>query len=203
VKRHFKFCLECRRTITPGEMEQGRYSETQDGLLCADCAPRMGFHLVGTAGRQGPASGEAASTPSDGSGAVAGLGVPPGSPTPATEPRDTGRSKPGRRSTAVRASRPAPPPQPAAPPEHLALEIESLKRIVEKLERLDQRLEQINRLMTFERASPWNLFAAVAQVLAVGMLVIAAMRWLARPLEILLVALIFQAMALTFFLKGK
>lgn len=68
---------------------------------------------------------------------------------------------------------------------------------------MQEQLERIQRLLMFEKSSPWNILAAVTQCLALGLLVAAALRWLEGPQNVLIVALIFQVMALTFFVKGK
>lgn len=68
---------------------------------------------------------------------------------------------------------------------------------------IQDHLERIHRALIFERSSSWNVLAAVSQCLAIGILLTAAFRWLQSPQDLLLVALIFQVMALTFFLKGK
>ena len=71
------------------------------------------------------------------------------------------------------------------------------------LDGIRQHLEAIHRTLVFEKSSPWNVLATVAQCLAVGMLILGAINWADNPMHLLLVALIFQVMALTFFVRGK
>lgn len=71
---------------------------------------------------------------------------------------------------------------------------------------LHRHVEAIHRILVFEKSSPWNVLATVTQCLAVGILLIALFNWVEHPqsvLNILLVALILQVMALTFYVKGK
>lgn len=78
--------------------------------------------------------------------------------------------------------------------------------MMEHLEGMRRQIEAIHRLLLFEKTSAWNVIAGVAQCLAVGMLVVAAMQWLEEGrsvLNILMVTIVFQVMALTFFLKAK
>jgi len=225
VKRHFKFCVQCRRTITSGELESGRYAETPHGFICADCANKAGIDLIGAPGVT-PAASDTADPPT--------TGAPPDSPIAASAPaipsvsKRTGKRTRSSRTTREEAGSAEAPareaekgtprkraqrtrtggtrrraPSPAIAPEQFAEQLDALKRTNELLQRLEQRLDQVHRLLSFEKVSTWNVVAAVMQVLAIGMLVVAAFRWLARPVEILLVAVTFQLMALTFFLRGK
>jgi len=80
---------------------------------------------------------------------------------------------------------------------------EDAARLGEDLRGIRQKLDLIHRAVMFEKSSTWNVVGAVAQCLAAGMLLAAAFRWLEDPLNLLLVALMFQVMALTFFVKAK
>jgi len=91
----------------------------------------------------------------------------------------------------------APAGKPPAPGEAVG------KAAAERLENIERQLEGIQRILLFDRSSTWSVMAGVAQLLAVGMLVVAAFRWLDDPVTVLLVAVIFQIMALTFFVKGR
>jgi hypothetical protein len=71
------------------------------------------------------------------------------------------------------------------------------------LEDIREHVEAIHRTLVFEKSSPWNVMATIAQCLAIGMLILAAVNWADNPMHLLLVALIFQVMALTFFVRGK
>ena len=73
----------------------------------------------------------------------------------------------------------------------------------EQLEEIGRQVEDIRRTLLFEKSSAWNLIAVLAQALAVAMLFVAIFRWLDDPVSLLLVALIFQVMALTFFVKAS
>ena len=80
------------------------------------------------------------------------------------------------------------------------------RTLLNRLETLSEQVESIKRALLYEKASAWNVIGGVAQCLALGMLVIAGMQWLdesGSTTGILLVAVLFQLMAMTFFLKGK
>ena len=155
MARKFKFCANCRRTITESNLRRGLYVETDGGLLCATCAQRL-----------------------DEPGQSPGAGAP----------------------TVVGGKGPAPKRSPQRPAAPSAKQDESRTSDVESIR---QHVEAIRRILLFEKSSTWNVIAAVVQCLAIGMLIIAVFKWLDDPLNTLLLALIFQVMALTFFLKGR
>lgn len=109
----------------------------------------------------------------------------PPEPAAETKPQAEQKPTPGPAQEASRASGPS--------TEHSARILADIRR----------KLDVIHRSIMFEKTSYWNVIAAVAQVVAVGALVMAALRWLEGPQDLLLVALIFQLLALTFFVKGK
>ena len=74
---------------------------------------------------------------------------------------------------------------------------------ISHLSGIQEQLERIHRVIMFEKSSAWNVVAAVVQCLAIMLLIAAAFRWLEKPIELIVVALTFQVMALTFFVKGK
>jgi len=83
---------------------------------------------------------------------------------------------------------------------------ESADKTVEHLESLKEQVETIQRILLFEKTSVWNVIAGVAQCLAVGMLAMAGMQWLEggeNTGNLLMITIVFQLMALTFFLKAK
>ncbi len=98
-------------------------------------------------------------------------------------------------------------PKPAAPAE--ASEeprrpsAEQNENAADLLSGIRQQLEAIQRILMFEKSSAWNVLGGVAQCLALGMLLTGVFRWLEDPLSLLVVALVFQVMALTFLVKGK
>ena len=155
MARKFKFCINCRRTITESNLGRGLYVETDDGLLYATCAQRL-----------------------DEPGRSPGAGAP----------------------AAAGGKRPAPKPSPQRPAAPSAKEVESRTSDIESIR---QHVEAIRRILLFEKSSTWNVIAAVVQCLAIGMLIIAVFKWLDDPMNTLLLALILQVMALTFFLKGR
>ena len=59
------------------------------------------------------------------------------------------------------------------------------------------------RALTFEKHSLWNVLGAVAQCFALASFATACVRWSAGPLPMLMVAVLLQIMALTFFFQGK
>ena len=146
MARKYKFCVNCRRTITESELRRGLYVEARRGILCATCAQQLDEEL----------------------------------------------------------SQPAP----ASPPSEAARESAESGDVHDKiaadhLENIQRQIEAIQRILLFETSSSWTVLAGMAQLLAVGMMVIAGFRWLDDPLDLLLVALIFQVMALTFFVKAR
>jgi len=152
VARRYKFCVNCRRTITDAEVRRGLYVEGPRGMLCATCARRLD---------EAPETAEPAV---------------PASATP---------SKPV-------VERPVTAHESRAAEKHL----EGIREMV----------ESIHRTLLFEKTSSWNVAGAVAQCLTVGMLLIAAVQWLEEGGAVfpaLLVAIVFQLMALTFFVKAK
>ncbi len=74
---------------------------------------------------------------------------------------------------------------------------------ISHLSGIQEQLERIHRVIMFEKSSAWNVVAAVVQCLAIMLLIAAAFCWLEKPIELIVVALTFQVMALTFFVKGK
>ena len=150
MARRFKFCVNCRRTLTDAEMRRGLYVEGPEGLLCATCA------------RQLDESAE------------------PMPETPSSE-------------TAAKPVEPSPPPAGS----HAA---------DKHLDEIHGMMESIHRTLLFEKTSSWNVVGSVAQCLTIGMLLVAALQWLdgeGAVLNALLVAIVFQLMALTFFVKAK
>ena len=148
MARRFKYCVDCRRTITDTETDRGLYVQTERGVLCATCAQRLDE-------------------------------APPEEPTAAA----TGEVSP-RVEEPLRAEARAPGKS-------------------KQLEEIGRQVEDIRRTLLFEKSSAWNLIAVLAQALAVAMLLVAIFRWLDDPVSLLLVALIFQVMALTFFVKAS
>ena len=71
------------------------------------------------------------------------------------------------------------------------------------LDEIHRDVRRIYRLMQFEKSSLWTVFGAVAQCFALGMLFMAAAYWTTRGNDLLLLAVVVQLMALTFFVKGK
>ena len=155
MARRYKFCVNCRRTITDAEVRRGLYVEGPQGMLCATCARR--------------------------------LDEVPETPEPAAPASET-PSKPV-------AAPPARDPPPAVS-----------QKTEKHLEGIREMVESIHRTLLFEKTSSWNIVASVAQCLTVGMLLIAAVQWLdegGAAFPALLVAIVFQLMALTFFVKAK
>ena len=68
------------------------------------------------------------------------------------------------------------------------------------LESIHKEVKNINRALTFEEASIWNILGAVVQCFVFAALVFAYLRegW-GRPETMLMLAILFQLMALTFF----
>jgi len=181
MARKFKFCALCRRTITEQEIARGALVETKDGLLCATCAQRLD--------EEEPTGGGSS-----------GTGMAVSSPTEEVETAPQWAPEPGPTAqTPIRERTPDKTPD-SAPPEPEETHPESPAELLESIHR---HLAAIHRTMVFEKSSPWTVLAAVAQCLAVGMLMLAAFNWTSQPENLLLVALIFQVMALTFFARGK
>jgi len=116
----------------------------------------------------------------------------------------------------VQPDEPSPPPAPDEPdppaedaPADPAVEngsnpgVESDPDHIEILSGIKEQMETIHRTILFEKTSFWNVIGGVTQILAVGFMVAAGVHWLEDPMNFLLVALVFQVMALAFFVKGK
>jgi hypothetical protein len=206
MPRKFKFCVRCRRTIVENEVQRGLFVQTPAGMLCATCAQQLDEETEAAkqlAAAQAPVPAEPPAPPAEEKPAP----VPPGelakeeSPTPLSPvPRPSVREEPRAEAAA-----PAPPelaPEPPSIP-HSALRTPQSEEPAQLLDGIREHLEAIHRTLVFEKSSPWNVFATVAQCLAIGMLIPAAVNWAGDPTRLLLVALIFQVMALTFFVRGK
>ena len=154
MARKYKFCINCRRTITDAELSRGLYVESRRGMLCATCAQRLD---------EDPAE----------------------SPPPAQSPE----AAPVEKVEAVQ--------EPPAPKDDRAT-VHG-----DHLDGIRQQIEAIQRILLFEKSSTWNVLGGVMQCLAVGMVVVGALKWLDEPMNVLLVALVFQLMALTFFMKAR
>ena len=155
MARKFKFCINCRRTITETELHRGLYVESKRGMLCATCAQRLDEEPI-----ESP---------------------PPLAPSSETAPVE--------KAEAVQ-ERPAP-------------KDDRTTVHGDHLEGIRQQIEAIQRILLFEKSSTWNVLGGVMQCLAVGMVVVGALKWLDEPMNVLLVALVFQLMALTFFMKAR
>ncbi len=179
MPRKFKFCLHCRRTIAEDEIERGLFVQTPQGMLCATCAQRLDEETEAAkqnAAPQAPVPAEPPAPPIEEK-------LPPSDPArlitldpPAARTADAPPA-------GARFGGPQPP--------------------TELLDGIHERLEAIQRTLVFEKSSSWNVLATIAQCLAVGMLILGAVNWADNPMHLLLVALIFQVMALTFYVRGK
>jgi hypothetical protein len=179
MPRKFKFCLHCRRTIAENEVQRGLFVQTPHGMLCATCAQQLDEE---TEAAKKLAAAEPAMKATAGGGCAT-----PEKPAPVP---------------------PAEPPKEEPAPElssipHSALRTPQSEPPAQLLDGIRQHLEAIHRTLVFEKSSPWNVLATVAQCLAIGMLILAAVNWADNPMQLLLVALIFQVMALTFYVRGK
>ena len=186
MARKFKFCAHCRRTITEQEIARGSFVQTKDGMLCATCAQRLDEEE--TSGGGSTETGTAVPTAPESLQAAPAAVPPSAPPDPSATPQAAGREKmPGG----------DPDPAPAEPEETHP------EDPAELLESIHRHLAAIHRTLVFEKSSPWTVVATVAQCLALGMLMIAVFNWADKPDNLLLVALIFQVMALAFFVRGK
>jgi hypothetical protein len=178
MPRKFKFCLHCRRTIVENEIQRGLFVQTPQGMLCATCAQKLDEETEAAkrlAAAQAPVPAEPPAPPIEEKPAPA---PPVKAPTPVAPDPPAGT--------------PLADPQSGAPEPPAQL-----------LDGMRQQVEAIYRTLIFEKSSPWTVLATIAQCLAVGMLILGAVNWADNPMHLLLVALIFQVMALTFFVRGK
>lgn len=158
MARRFKFCVNCRRTITDSEVRRDLYVDSPQGMLCATCAQQL---------------------------------------DEAHEPEPATRARPARRDAGA-----AKAPARTRPVARQPVDDAGGKH----LEAIREQVESIHRTLLFEKTSPWNVIAAVSQCLAIGMLLVAALQWLegeGTVLNVLLVTIVFQLMALTFFIKAR
>lgn len=71
------------------------------------------------------------------------------------------------------------------------------------LAEIRRELSRVRQAMMFERPSLWNILGGVTQCFAFAALVVAAFRWAGNPQPALLLAILLQTMALTFFFNGR
>ncbi|MGD1001804.1 MAG: hypothetical protein ABSA67_14010 [Candidatus Brocadiia bacterium] len=188
MPRKFKFCLRCRRTIAENEVERGLFVQTPNGMLCATCAQQLDEETeaakqLAAAQAPVPADPPVAAEPA----VVAPIEEKPAPVPPAEPPAPVALDPP-----APTAGTPAADPQSGGP-----------EPPAELLDDIREHVEAIHRTLVFEKSSPWNVLATIAQCLAFGMLILGAINWADNPMHLLLVALIFQVMALTFFVRAK
>jgi hypothetical protein len=208
MPRKFKFCLRCRRTIVEKDVQRGLFVQTLNGMLCATCAQQLDEETEAAkklAAAQEPAPVEPPAPPVEENPAPVPQAEPPKEeaalrPLPIADV--SVRKEPAAEAPAPVA--PDPPAAPAGPPASPAYpQSGASEPPAHALDDIRQHLEGIHRTLVFEKSSAWNVFATVAQCLAVGMLILAAINWADSPMHLLLVALIFQVMALTFYVRGK
>ena len=208
MPRKFKFCLHCRRTIAENEVERGLFVQTPHGMLCATCAQqldeeteaakqlaaahstmlRAALSEVERAAQAPVPPAEPPAPPIEEKPELLPPPDPPPIPHSALSPACGGQAQ----HSEAPAGTPLAGPQSGGPEPPAQL-----------LDGIRQHLEAIHRTLVFEKSSPWNVLATIAQCLAVGMLILGAVNWADNPMHLLLVALIFQVMALTFFVRGK
>jgi len=70
-------------------------------------------------------------------------------------------------------------------------------------EEILRELRAISNTLLYEKASIWNVFGGISQVLVLGVLILAMLRWETWGEECLLLAVLLQLATLTFFIKGK
>ena len=70
-------------------------------------------------------------------------------------------------------------------------------------EEILRELRAISNTLLYEKASIWNVFGGISQVLVLGVLILAVLRWETWGEECLLLAVLLQLATLTFFIKGK
>jgi hypothetical protein len=213
MPRKFKFCFQCRRTITEPEVQRGLFVQTPHGMLCATCAQQLDEETEAAkqlAAAQAPTPAAPPELPVEEDPAAVSPAEPPkeeSAPEPAPIPQASVRERePAIAPAPVAPDPPAVQVQPPTPPESTpfgAPQPGGPEAPAEILDSMRQHLEAIHRTLVFEKSSLWNVLATVAQCLAVGMLILGAVNWADNPAHLLLVALIFQVMALTFFVRGK
>lgn len=210
MPRKFKFCFHCRRTIAEKEVERGLFVQMPHGMLCATCAQQLDEETEAAkqlASAQAPISAAPPEPPAEEKPGPIPPAEPPkeaSAPEPSPIPQVSVREEPPASAPAPDA--PGPPAAPAQPPDSTpfgAPQPGGPEPPAQLLDGIRQQVEAIHRTLVFEKSSPWNVLATVAQCLAVGMLILGAVNWAGNPTHLLLVALVFQVMALTFFVRGK
>ena len=166
-------CAWCGRPIQRGGRNSGPCVNTDQGMICAECMPAY-FASLSSPDKPRPPVLKAVAHPAK----------PPQPPPPKPPPE-----APPQPETPT----PAPPP-PAQPVDGNATRI---------LEEIRKDLHDIRQSLTFERASLWNVLGGVAQCFAVATLGMAAVRWGDGSTDFLILGLLLQVMALTFFVKNK
>ena len=112
------------------------------------------------------------------------------------------KSAPAMEPPAETPPAPPPPEQPEKEPDEATQPREEEDPII-LLRTILNELRPISRAILYEKSSVWNVFGGILQVFVLALLVLAAVRWDATQVKIVLFALLLQLMTLTFFLKGR
>lgn len=174
-------CVICHRSLSAREIEEGLVVQSEKGLICVDCVPRMNGELESAASPP-PQPKEArvveGQPSSPGSRDVKNPNIPRGNESDASPEASNREMAAKHRATpndAVMAAR---------------------------LDTILQEVHTISQFLLFERSSIWNVLGGVVQVFVFGVLAAAAL-WRGHTQELLLIALLLQVMVLTFFVKGR
>lgn len=195
-------CAWCGREMDVQSRRGGRV-RTNQGLICEECTPAYFKSLSDPESAPPPRPEVRRAEPS---------------PSPA-EPKGDFAQEPEAAEEEEEPPREAPPPPPdadehpstegpaeaqrsPAPPEEEPEE-DAGPDPFGLLEDIRRQVGQIRQSVAFESTSAWNVFGAVAQTFALAALLFAGVTWASGPMDMLLVAILLQLMALTFFLNGK
>lgn len=171
-------CVRCGRTIAPEEMENGLVLETEKGFYCSDCISYVEGVRPDAESRAGPVTGPEESS------AAAGL-------------EGAQRAQPLREVGSARRSG-------GEDIGHGADETQSIEDDpVSLLQHILNEVKPIRRAIMYEKSSVWNVLGGIAQVFALGTVLIILVRWNEQADSLLLLACFLQLLTITFFLKGK
>lgn len=173
-------CAWCGRPIERGGRKSGPCVNTDQGMICAECMPAY-FASLGSPDKQRPPVLKAVPRPPIPPETHAQANLCDVTPAPETPPAAPPTPTP-------------PSPPPAQPADGNATRI---------LDEMRQDLKDIRQSLMFERASLWNVLGGVAQCFAVASVGVAAVQWGNGATDFLILGLLLQVMALTFFVKNK
>ena len=174
-------CQSCGSDIPEGSPKV----RTETGLICKDCMPAY-FASARDPEARAPSPREA----------------------PAPDGREALRSETSAETATLEEGDPSGPPDDGAPPDtnpppEPGPPADDPHNPFATLEDIRRELSEVRQALQFEKSSIWNVGGGIAQCFAVAALIFAAANWGADPKPALLLAILLQLMALTFFFNAR